>query len=198
MRKGLLFGLVGAALLAMSGAAAAHSFNVLLLLPLTGPDADAGKQARRGFMLATRERDSHPGEESDGHLGGLDVYVSTADTGDPSAGRPQPADGEAFAVVVALDPTRDLSGDGSPAMANAAAVGPRRTPFEDPSGAGREAVASFADAYKSAYGAAPSDDAAQGYDAARRIDAAVREAGGTADRDALAQRLDAMREDFRW
>ena len=58
---------------------AAHSFNVALLASVSGPMAGPGKNARDGFMLATTERDSHPDQESDGHLGGLDVYVTLID-----------------------------------------------------------------------------------------------------------------------
>ena len=59
IRAYLLPALIGATLLAISGLAQAHSFNVLLLLPLSGPDAAAGEQRREGFTLATTARDSH-------------------------------------------------------------------------------------------------------------------------------------------
>lgn len=58
---------------------AAHSFNLALLATVSGPMAGPGKNARDGFMLATTERGSHPDQESDGHLGGLDVYVTLID-----------------------------------------------------------------------------------------------------------------------
>ena len=54
----------------------AHSFKVALVASVSGPKAGPGKHARDGFMLATTQRDSHPDQESDGHLGGLDVYVT--------------------------------------------------------------------------------------------------------------------------
>lgn len=57
----------------------AHSFKVALVATVSGPMAGPGKQARDGFMLATTERDGHPDQESDGHLGGLDVYVTLID-----------------------------------------------------------------------------------------------------------------------
>ena len=57
----------------------AHSFKVALVASVSGPKAGPGKHARDGFMLATTERDSHPDQESDGHLGGLDVYVTLID-----------------------------------------------------------------------------------------------------------------------
>ena len=52
----------------------AHSFNVTLIVPLG--DQAAAMQA---FLLASGERDGHAEEESDGHLGGLDVYVSVVE-----------------------------------------------------------------------------------------------------------------------
>ena len=58
----------------------AHSFNVGFLLPMTGADVIAGKQALNGFRFAAGERDAHPDEEADGHLGGLDVYILEIDS----------------------------------------------------------------------------------------------------------------------
>jgi outer membrane PBP1 activator LpoA protein len=76
-----------AAILLSMSAANAHSFNVALLVGQSGPAASEGDQIRDGFLLATRERDSHPDEESDGHLGGLDVYFFVVEgRDDPLAG----------------------------------------------------------------------------------------------------------------
>lgn len=55
--------------------ASAHSFDVLLIID--GPEE--GNASYHAFRLATKERDGHANEESDGHLGGLDVYISTPD-----------------------------------------------------------------------------------------------------------------------
>ena len=60
--------------------ARAHRFGVILLAPLSGPQADAGKAFIDGFALATREQDRHAFEESDGHLGGLDSYLYKLDS----------------------------------------------------------------------------------------------------------------------
>jgi hypothetical protein len=69
-----------------NGDAAAHSFKVGAMIPLSGPSAETGRQWLDGFLLATREQDAHPDQHSDGHLGGLDVYVLTVDSaGDASA-----------------------------------------------------------------------------------------------------------------
>ena len=55
--------------------AKAHSFGVALVTQAAVVSGVPDQEIRRGFMLATRERDSHANETSDGHLGGLDVYV---------------------------------------------------------------------------------------------------------------------------
>ena len=57
----------------------AHSFTVALIAPSSGANMEIGVHVRDGFLRATRERDSHPNEESDGHLGGLDVYLIPID-----------------------------------------------------------------------------------------------------------------------
>ncbi len=53
--------------------------------------------------------------------------------------------------------------------------------------AGLPGVGRFVSAFEAQYGAAPSPEAAQGYNAARRIDLAVRSAGSASDLGALAQ-----------
>ena len=55
----------------------AHSFNVVLVAPF---NESTGQAMLDGFLLATREQDSHEFEESDGHLGGLDSYVFRVDS----------------------------------------------------------------------------------------------------------------------
>ena len=51
-----------------------RSFDVAFVVP-----AGAHVQAMQAFLLASGERDRHANEESDGHLGGLDVYVSVVE-----------------------------------------------------------------------------------------------------------------------
>ena len=55
----------------------AHSFNIVLTAPFS---EITGQATLDGFLLATREQDSHEFEESDGHLGGLDSYVFKVDS----------------------------------------------------------------------------------------------------------------------
>ena len=194
----LLAALIGMIFLANSGAAQAHSFNVLLLLRLSGPDAEAGAQIRDGFMLATTERDSHPDQESDGHLGGLDVYVSMLDTGSGVVAEPPaPKEGRQFDVIAVLDGARGASDVPWLESLSGAKLYPRPTPFAQDSES-EPAVAAFSQAFQRQFGTAASPQAAQGYDAARRIDAAVRQEGEVSDPAALQRRLDALEAEFAW
>ena len=65
----------GLILWALLGTAAfGHSFDVAFVVP-----AGAHVQAMQAFLLASGERDGHAFEESDGHLGSLDVYISVVE-----------------------------------------------------------------------------------------------------------------------
>ena len=68
-----------AAVAAEAGEAKAHGFKVGLVAPFTGPEAARGRDIRDGFLLAARERDGHPDQHSDGHLGRMDVYLLPVD-----------------------------------------------------------------------------------------------------------------------
>jgi ABC-type branched-subunit amino acid transport system substrate-binding protein len=68
-------------LMLITGTPWSHSFELAIILPLSGPQAEAGQQVLDGFLLATTEEDSHPDETSDGHLGGLDSHVRKIDSG---------------------------------------------------------------------------------------------------------------------
>ena len=82
----LLFMAMIAAIALTINPALAHRFDVALVMPPSDDASAQGRQILEGFMLATAERDSHPGQDSDGHLGGLDVYVTVIDgTGDVAA-----------------------------------------------------------------------------------------------------------------
>ena len=60
--------------------AEAHSFKVGFIIPLSGAEVAKGNDALDAMLLAADERDRHPGNESDGHLGGLDVYILKIDS----------------------------------------------------------------------------------------------------------------------
>lgn len=187
--------------LALSGApAAAHSFNVALIVPLSGANAEDGGQMREGFMLAARERDAHAGQESDGHLGGLDVYVYPADSVKAAAdfNGSMPANREIDIVAVsateeALKRIAAQAGD----MRTVVIRITERTPLSGDGGAAG-AAAAFIAAFRAAYGYDPGPAAAQGYRVARRIDEAVRAQAGVDDRFSLAERFRRSEKEFTW
>ncbi len=170
----------------------AHSFNVALVIALAEPSAAAGREVRDGFLLATRERDSHPDEHSDGHLGGLDVYLYPVDLAVESL-----AGLEALLARVPIDIVAVVGPDEA-----AAAIGPlidgSGTVLMAPGRLRAPASAAFATAFEAAFGYPPGNQAAHGYNAARRIDAAVRPQDGVADRAALRRAFDFTRDGIDW
>jgi hypothetical protein len=188
---------VAAAILLNMSVALAHSFNVALLVgPSDSAENDAG-QIRDGFLLATRERDSHPDEESDGHLGGLDVYLFPVDErGDLLAGVRALLGQEAIDILAVVGPDA-LTDKIRPLTAGMQTVllAPGRMTFP---GAATPAEQVFVETFTAAFGYPPSQSAARGYNAARRIDAAVRAQGGVSDKAALDQALRASESGFDW
>ena len=185
-----------AMLLAISGANA-HSFNVALLVGQTGPAADNADQLRDGFLLAARERDSHADEVSDGHLGGLDVYLIPVEgRSDPLASVRALLDRTRIDVLAVIGPdalveTIRPETAGSPMVL----LAPGRMAFPN---AATPAERAFVETFTAAFGYAPTQYAARGYNAARRIDAAVRAQGGVSDRTALHKALKESEGGFNW
>lgn len=175
----------------------AHSFNVALVILPSDAAPVQGREIREGFLLAAKERDGHPDQESDGHLGGLDVYVTVIYAKNDATAdiRRIVTRGEvdivaAFGSETALAPIEKLL-DGPKVVL----LLPGQSPF---SNSGLPAVAAFISAYEREYGRRPSFHAAQGYHAARRIDVAVRAQGGVDDRAALLQIFRDTARDFTW
>ncbi len=194
-------GKIGAAIV-MAGAlltspAFAHSFNVALVIALSGEQEEAGRQFRDGFMLATTERDAHANQESDGHLGGLDVYVSLLDVN----GIGQDAILE-FArqndIDIVIGPwgaeTLSLS-ENALAGQGGSLLSPGSVPQVDGEGVN---VAAFGENFERAYGVVPGADATQGYNAAQRVQIAVREQAGVGDFEALARSFAETAGGFDW
>lgn len=187
--------------LALSGASAmAHSFNVALFVPLSGANAADGGQMRDGFMLATQERDSHAGQESDGHLGGLDVYVYSADSGAVAAETAgnmlvsRKIDVAAVsAASIALERIAALARE-----AQAVVIKVTEKTSLSEGGEANGAPAAFIAAFRAAYGYNPGPAAAQGYHVARRIDEAVRAQAGVDDRRGLAESFRRSEMEFAW
>jgi hypothetical protein len=172
--------LATACLMALAPAALAHSFNVVVALP-AGLSGDTRSDISTALLVASEERDGHAEEESDGHLGGLDVYLTLAAADDPAgiaAARPD--------IVV-------WTTDGVATVGDAVALIP--LPASDPKAAAYLARAAspglspFAARFSARTGKAPDAQATTAYLAARQIDVAVRALGGVDDRAGLADRL---------
>ncbi len=186
-----------AVLVAGANPAPAHSFNVALVIPMSGAAEARGRQVLQGFMQATAERDGHPDQDSDGHLGGLDVYVTVIDGSGTIDGAVRYAATQGGADIVAVfgpAPMRERVGeliDGTGAVL----LPPGDSPFPDPVA---PEVAAFVSAYENEHGNKPSAHSARGYNAARRIDAAIRGQGGVDDPAALLRHFEESARDFNW
>jgi hypothetical protein len=178
--------------------ATAHEFVVAL--KAVGVERDSIlTDALRGFLLATPERDSHADEISNGHLGGLDVYILTQPAG-VAARFPELKDaphdrpdiivvfGPSNGVVAEIEKTDDES-----------VIYPG-TLHSDNRWTGAEArdPESFAARYIAAFGQPASRSAAEGYNAARRIDAAIRPLDGVDNRAALDRAFADSAKGIRW
>ena len=165
-----------------------HSFQLGVIVPLSGPGVAQGVAALDGLRLATRERDSHPDETSDGHLGGLDSHLVPIDSAlieHPEMFRAA-LTGRPLDIVTIADGREDtgaiaeiLSEPGMPVFCPPAAgpVPPDRL-------ASAEAEA-FRQAFLGEFGYPATESAVQGYNAGRAVDAAVRPLGGVGDTQAL-------------
>lgn len=152
-----IFAAVLTMVFSMGGSAYAHSFNVLLV----GEDVQNGG-AYDGFRLATKERDGHAAEESDGHLGGLDVYIFSTET---AADIQQSVTQNAIDIVVLLQES-PVAVDIYKLVSQSELTLPNR---DDVLGQNDFAVRFGAD-----YGMAPSEAAMRGYLAAQIIENFVR------------------------
>lgn len=163
--------------------AAAHEFDLLLLAPddATGADLEA---MRAAFLIAARERDGHPAETSEGHLGGMDVQLTLAS---PSAGAG--VAGRAYDIVAspfapADDPrVATLAAPGDSAILDKGSIA-ALTAGDRPGGDGA-GPAPFADRFRAETGGDPGPAAEAAYLAARAIDRALRPLGAVDDRAAL-------------
>ena len=151
----------------LAQSAVAHSFSVLLVSPAGA--AQGG--AYNGFRLATKERDGHADEESDGHLGGLDVYI-TPDSGDG----PENTD-----LVVRIGTKADSAASQDIILISLPEIPANATDFL---GTGSDG---FSARYTAEFGQPPSQNASLGYVAARIIDRAVRAQEGVANGQALRE-----------
>ncbi len=161
----------------LAPAARAHDFSVLLV----SSEPTDSRAVYDGFRLATKERDGHDNETSDGHLGGLDVRIT------------QPGPGE-FALDLARSGGFDFV-----AIAGAAALAEvfwggdvvvvPVAEISDALAAEFLRSSDFDARFRRDTGYAANLPARSGYVAARLIDRAVRRVGGVNDRAALRAAL---------
>jgi ABC-type branched-subunit amino acid transport system substrate-binding protein len=195
---------IGLILATGAGPAQAHSFNLGFVTALSGPHARQGKQALDGFLLATGERDAHAGEESDGHLGGLDVYVFSIDSNlGAEAVRRRLREllrGEGLLFVTGVygpgvTETVSTTIQGTQAIfVDSADSAMYRASGGDPEGLSTMTQKNFSASFRHRHGYEPGAYAARGYIAARLIAATVRALqGGSLERDALQTALEQAR-----
>ncbi len=167
-------------LVASAPVALAHSFNVVIAVP------DAVSQQTRdemsaAFLIASEERDGHDNQESDGHLGGLDVYLTLSalrDTRRIAAADPD---------IVSLPLNGDAAAGDAVVLGALSLASPQAIAFL--AGAAGPGFDPFARRFAARLGRAPGPEAAAAYVAARRIDLAVRALGGVDDRAGLKDLL---------
>jgi hypothetical protein len=188
--------LIGVFAASISWPAAAHEFTVAIVGDGSVADTEAQvAEVVRGFIVAADERDGHVNETSDGHLGGLDVQIRVLPSGAAAAveelvGVPKdPAD-----ITFLLDPMTLAMSSGEPALRlNTVIFRPGALPPRN-----KREASSFDVRFWALYGRVPTEAAEQGYNAARRIDSAIRPLGGLEPRTAIEAALAGTVEGIDW
>lgn len=159
----------------------AHEFDLLLLAPAEASPSDLDNM-RAAFLIASHERDNHPDETSEGHLGGMDVQLTLARIDEVDAGA---APDFVLAPFAALDDPQVIAvAAASDAVIVDQAVSARVAP-EEPTD-----LAPFADRFLAETGRAADSAALAVYRAARVVDLVVRPLGSVDDRLSLRRALD--------
>jgi len=179
-RRLITAGLILLAVAASLGRAYAHSFDAVLVVPNRASDSvERGMIA--AFLVASEERDGHADQTSDGHLGGMDVYLT-------------PVRGLAWDEILAAAPdfiVLNAQNAGAVVPSGVSAVLVRPMPPSDarapafvatPADA---ALPGFTDRFRARVGRAPDAGDRAVYLAARRIDIAVRAQDSVDDTSSL-------------
>ena len=177
----------------------AHSFSAAIVTDSNDGGAEL-QSTLEGFLLATRERDGHADETSDGHLGGLDVHVLPLEVASPAAFARLWEEMETSADILLVAGSDDLYAAAVQAVgAKTAVLRPGRLPPEDfwkgITGADKS---EFAIRYHNSHKRLPDRAAAAGYNAARRIDLAIRPLGVVDDQASLRAALAATSNGITW
>ena len=181
---------------ALAPPVAAHEFTVAIVGDGLAADTVAHvAEVVRGFIVAADENDGHSDETSDGHLGGLDVQIwvlppnGAAEVGE-LVGTPK----DLADIALLLGPVPSAMGIGDAALGLRTI---RVRPGALPPVAAREANG-FARRFTSHFGRAPSEAAAQGYNAARRLDQTIRSFGSLEQHRAIEAKLVESEEGIGW
>ena len=163
--------------------ALAHEFELLLLAPPNATEATM-EQMRAAFLIASHERDNHPDETSEGHLGGMDVQLTLVRMDEAKAAAdlafvlaPFAAPGDA-AVAALAEPSGAVVVD----SAHLAALPPGMDQ-------GDGTLPPFAERFRAATGLKPEPEALATYLGARAVDLAVRPLDSVDNREALRRAL---------
>lgn len=178
--------------LAIPDRSVAHEFT----LAIRADNAGQLASAIRGVRLASTERDGHSNETSDGHLGGLDLIIQPepvgADHGVDWLKRPE---GGVPDIILLMSGDADIvDGDASGGLAMGTGRLRPNIAWDDDGRSPDGFVARF----RALFAQSPDLSAAMAYNAARRIDLAVRPLGSVADRAALAESLSDTRLGIDW
>ncbi len=163
-------------------AAWAHGFTAAMLIPEDLPAAREEAMVR-AFLLAAAERDAHPAQESDGHLGGLDVDLLVVRGGCGEEIRVPDADVAVVPLACAPRPRA------VPVWTGAREVPPSITRAEELARRLGVALDSFRSRFAAETGTPPPPEAVWAYLAAQAVDRAVRRLGGVEPREELARAL---------
>lgn len=171
--------LLSLALIICFNTAWAHSFNIVFIAPYSKL---AGQSELKGFLMATRERDAHQDEESDGHLGGLDAYILKVDSLPEEKLLEQLAstarESEVpFAVGQINDSARGMLEDNDIVVVDPVSGNFWAAAMARPEQIKRMNGEAFAVAFEQAHGYSPDLQAVRGYLAARVIAVVVRHSG---------------------
>jgi len=175
---------------AFAGAANAHSFSVALAGAAT--DATDLRYAVQGFLVASAERDAHPDETADGHIGGLDVFVIPL-----ADGAVMPVDGLIGDTPRSYDIVVDL-GQSASDLEGVPGIGAATIYMEAGTLPDDFLSTDFAARFSERFGVVATQASARGYNAAVRLDRAIRPVGGLSEADAIRDALAASKGGIDW
>ena len=161
----------------------AHEFELLLVAPDSATEATL-EQMRMAFLIASHERDAHPDETSEGHLGGMDVQLTLARMNDAEP----PAD-LAFVVAPTTEPGNSVIAALATSSAAVVVHSGHLEAMQQGLDQGDATTPPFSDRFQAETGHPPGTEAFAAYLSARLVDLVVRPLGSVSDRDALRRGL---------